>query len=111
VPNELAELLDRARARNADHRDELLLHDIGAQISVVIVRCRDQLTVANAIDAAPTEDAAGLLGFVGRREQLGDVDAESFAQLIELVVGQRNAVVLHLRQRRDGEAGGLAHVR
>jgi hypothetical protein len=42
-------------------------------------------------------------------EQLRHADVEPMAQLLEFVVGEREAVVLDLGERRDRNAGALAH--
>ena len=42
-------------------------------------------------------------------EQLGHADAESLAQLLQLVVGQGQPVVLDLGQGRDRNPAALAH--
>ena len=46
----------------------------------------------------------------GLGKQFRDPDVQFLAQLQQLVIGQRQAVVLDLRQRRDRNSAALAHL-
>src|SRR5882672_4739947 len=110
VSHQLAELLDGPGAQLADDGDELLSRDIRAQVKVIVIGRRYELAVALAVDAAPPADGGRRRRPTHRRKELCDVDAEPLAQANELVIGEREPVVLDLRQRRHRKPGAAAHL-
>ena len=109
VVHELAELGDAARADAREHRDHALAAQLGAQVVVVVVLGVDADRAVDAPDTAPRGHRRVGHG-IALGEQLGHADVEPMAELLQLVVRQREAVVLDLGERRDRDAGPLAHL-
>ena len=108
VSHQFPELLERAGAQLDDDRNEPLVEQLCRRINVGIGLGFDRLALARARDAASTLHRGTLRCVVLRAEQAGKVHLEAGADSRQLVVGQRNPVVLDLRKRRDRIAGAKA---
>ena len=109
VADEVAELLRALGADLGDDRDHPLAAQLGAQVVIVVV---GRLHPHRPLDR-PQAAARGhrrRADAVGLGEQLRHPQSEPLAELLQLVVGQRQPIVLDLRQGRDRDAALRAHL-
>jgi len=109
VVHQLAELGNAACTDAREHRDHALAAQFGAQVVVIVVLGVDADRAVDAPEAA-ARGHRRVRHDVALGEQLGHADVQPLAQLLQLVVRQREAVMLDLGERRDRNAGALAHL-
>ena len=106
--HEIAELFSAAGVNARQYGDHALPAQFRAQVVVIIIAGVDAHRVLEPADAAARSHRRFRRGR-RIRKHLRDADVEPLAQLHQLVVGEREAIVLDLRQGRHRYAGALAH--
>ena len=109
VMDEVAEFLLGLGTDLGYDRDHPLAPKFGAQIIIVVVRGLDAHRISDVAKAA-TRGHGRRRVVVRLGEQVGHAHAQALAKLVQLVIGQRQPVVLDLRQRRHRNAAALAHL-
>ena len=98
MADELAEFARAVGADAGDDRDHAFLAQVGAQVMIVVVVSGDAHRLIDRSDAAAAGDARRAVALI-LGEQVRHADAESLAELLQLVITQRQPVMLDLRQR------------
>ncbi len=109
MTHQLAEFLQRSGAHARHQRNHALLAQLGAQKEIFIVARVHVNGTLQGPHAAPGHRPAFRLLATGR-EQLRHPHFQPLADLLQLVIAERETVVLDFRERRARNAGSVAHL-